>query len=355
MRFLRCKSLPPPTGFTVAVIGAGPAGLGAAGILKCRGHEVVVYDMLPEAGGMMFFGIPDDRIPKHKIRASVRELMDAGVRFIFNTRVGVDVDLEDIIRSFDAVLIATGTWVSRDMGVPGEDLPWVVPAADWLVEVHLARYGYIPWSKVAKPRGRVLVVGGGLTAADAVTVPLTYPEFRDSVREVVLSYRRTREYAPMRVTEFERLIKLGAVPWELTQPIGFYEEGGRRIVRFTRMDLVKVPGEKRPRAVPVEGSEFEEEFDVVLKAVGEKPTPPFKPGQYGIELNPNGTIKISEGFMTTRPGVFATGDVVHGPSLIGPALKSGLDAAIAIDSYLKELKPEARVAGALQASQSFEA
>lgn len=334
MRFLRCRSLPPSTGRRVAIIGAGPAGLGAAGVLRCRGHEVTVFDMMPEAGGMMFFGIPDDRIKKDRIRESIVELMAGGVGFVLNTRVGSDVSLEDIIEEFDAVLIATGTWKPRRMNVPGEDLEWVVPAADWLVEVHLARYGYIPWKRVPRVSGRILVVGGGLTAADAVTVPLTYPEFRSGVRRVVLSYRRTRDQAPMRRTEFERLISMGAEAWELTQPVEFFEEGDRRVVRFVRMKLVDSGG-GRPRPVPIPGSEFEEQFDYVLKAVGEVATPPFEDGYLGIELNPDGTIKTDENFMTTREGVFATGDVRHGPSLIGKALKSGLDAAARIDLYLK--------------------
>jgi glutamate synthase (NADPH/NADH) small chain len=181
--------------------------------------------------------------------------------------------------------------------------------------------------------GRILVVGGGLTAADAVQVPLTYPEFKDRVEKVVLSYRRTRDYAPMRKQEFERLIKMGAEPWELTQPIMFYEEGGKRYVRLVRMKLVEDKG--RPKPVPIEGSEFDAEFDWVLLAIGEVPTPPFENGKHGIELNPDGTIKTDENFMTTRRGVFAAGDVRHGPSLIGKALKSGLDVAAKIHLYLE--------------------
>ncbi|MDM7274523.1 MAG: FAD-dependent oxidoreductase [Thermoprotei archaeon] len=334
MKFLRCRDIPAPTGRRVAIIGAGPAGLGAAGVLKCYGHDVVVFDMMPEAGGMMFFGIPDDRIDKNRIRASVRELMDAGVRFVFNTKVGKDITLEKIVEGFDAVLIATGTWRSRRLGVEGEDLPWVVEAAHWIVRVHMARYGYIPWSEVERPQERVLIIGAGLTAADVATVTLTYPEFKGEVSKVILSYRRTRELAPMRLSEFDRIEKLGVEVWELTQPTLFYEKGGRKIVKFIRMKLVKEPGEKRPKPAPIEGSEFEEEFNIVFKAIGEEPTPPFEKGEHGIELNPDGTIKVDEHFKTTRPKVFAAGDVKHGPSLIGPALKSGLDAAQSIHKYL---------------------
>ncbi|GAB6148693.1 FAD-dependent oxidoreductase [Stetteria hydrogenophila] len=349
MRFLRCRreAVPPSTGWRVAVVGAGPAGLGAAGWLRCRGHEVVVYDAAPEPGGMVLYGIPVTRIPKEPLRRGVRELAEAGVRFVLRTRVGSpggrglevlepagSVSLEGLIREFDAVLIATGTWRTRRMGVEGEDLPWVYPAMEWLVTLHMAMYGYKPPDSVPPLEGRVLVVGGGLTAADAVMVPLTYERFKGRVREVVLSYRRTRELAPMGAREVDSLVKRGARFWGLTQPVEFREEGGRRVVRFLRMRLAEADSSGRPRPVPVEGSEFEEEFDYVLKAVGVEPTPPIEPGCCGIEVNPDGTIKTDENYMTTRPGVFAAGDVRHGPSLIGPALKSGLDAAARIHEYL---------------------
>ncbi|MCX8195878.1 MAG: FAD-dependent oxidoreductase [Acidilobaceae archaeon] len=334
MKFLRCKEVARPTGKRVAVVGAGPAGLAAAGALKCHGHEVIVYDMLPEAGGMMMFGIPDDRIPKDRIRESVRELMNAGVKFFFNVKVGRDISLEELIASSDAVLIATGTWKTRELGVEGEDLPWVIPAAEWIVEVHMARYGYLPWSEVFRPRGTALIVGAGLTAADVATLLLTYKEFKEDVKRVILSYRRTRELAPMRPSEFERLEKMGVEVMELTQPVKIYEEGGKGFVRLVKMRLESAPDERRPKPVPIPGSEFDIGVDVVFKAIGEIPTPPFGKENHGIELNPDGTIKVDENFMTTRRGVFAAGDVKTGPSLIGLAYKSGLDAAAKIHLYL---------------------
>ncbi|MEN2999427.1 MAG: FAD-dependent oxidoreductase [Acidilobaceae archaeon] len=334
MKFLKCKEVPKSTGKRVIIVGAGPAGLGAAGVLRCYGHEVTVYDMLPEGGGMMMFGIPDDRLPKDRIRESIKELMRAGVKFIFNVKVGKDVMLDELISSSDALLIATGTWKTRELGVEGEDLPWVLPAAEWIVEVHMARYGYLPWSHVYRPYGTALVVGAGLTAVDVITLLRTYPEFKGDVKRVILSYRRTRELAPMRPSEFEELEKMGVEVMELTQPVKIYEEGGNRYVRLIRMRLESAPGEKRPRPVPVEGSEFDLRVDVVFKAIGELPTPPFEKGAYGIELNPDGTVKVDKNFMTTRRGVFSAGDVNTGPSLIGPAFKSGLDAAAKIHQYL---------------------
>ncbi|MCS7107379.1 MAG: FAD-dependent oxidoreductase [Acidilobaceae archaeon] len=334
VKFLRCKEVPKGTGKRVVIVGAGPAGLAAAGVLRCYGHEVVIYDMMPEAGGMMMFGIPDDRLPKDRIRESVKELMRAGVRFLFNVKVGKDVKLDELMASSDAVLIATGTWKTRELGVEGEHLPWVLPAAEWIVEVHMARYGYLSWNHVYKPSGTALIVGAGLTAVDVATLLLTYPEIKGGVKRVVLSYRRTRDLAPMRPSEFEQLEKMGVEIMELTQPVKIYEEGGKRYVRLVKMRLESAPGEKRPRPVPIEGSEFDLGADVVFKAIGELPTPPFEKGAYGIELNPDGTIKVDENFMTTRRGVFAAGDVKTGPSLIGPAYKSGIDAAVKIHQYL---------------------
>ncbi len=350
MRFLRCKEPPKEkTGKKIAIIGAGPAGLGAAGWLVCQGHDITIYDMNPEPGGMIVFGIPVTRIPKEPIRKGIKQLMDAGVKFVLRTKVDMTknyglmdevvepqkrIHLEDIIKENDAVLIATGTWKTRNMRVPGEDLPWVYPAVEWLVALHMALYGYKPWTSVPPLEGRVLVIGGGLTAADAVLVPLTYEQLKGKIKEVVLSYRRTKEYAPMGPREIDHLLAAGAKYWELTQPIEFFEENGKHYVKFIRTKLVRVSAEKRPKPVPVEGSEFVEEFDYVLKAVGVLPTPPVEDGCCGIKVDSSGVIITDENFMTTRKGVFAAGDVRHGPSLIGPALKSGMDAAKHIHAYL---------------------
>jgi len=351
LKFLRCKPSQVPSGVSgkVAIIGAGTAGLGAAGVLRCKGYQVTVYDMLPEPGGMLVFGIHVDRIPKGPVREGVKELMDAGIEFVLNTKVGnrglekMDelvkpknvVDLEDIIRSHDAVLIATGTWTSNKANVPGENLPWVYPAMEFLVATHLAKFGYRPWEIVPNIKGDLLVVGGGFTAEDAAYVPRTYPEYKERVRRVVLSYRRTRNEAPMGPREMASLEASGVEVWELTVPIAYREEAGRRVVRIIRNRLVQVPGEKRPRPEPIPGSEFDSYFDFVLEAVGERATPPFEGECCGIKLDPKwGTIVVDKDHMTTRKGVFAAGDVVHGPSQLGPALKSGIEAANAIIRYL---------------------
>ncbi|MGC9076351.1 MAG: FAD-dependent oxidoreductase [Conexivisphaera sp.] len=344
MKFLKCSenAIPPPTGKRVAIVGAGPAGLGAAGVLRCKGHEVHVYDALQEPGGMLIFAIPEYHVPKAGVRSGVQELVKAGVNFHMKTKVagcsGDGVKLEDLVRDFDAVLIATGTWRSRNLGVPGEDLPGVYVALDWLFEFYQAQLGYTSMDEVP-PLGRnIMVVGGGLTAVDATEVPLRYLKDRFNIQKVYLSYRRTRNEAPMSPREFNRLIeKYGVEPLELTVPTKFSPGPDGRVASTTlqRMKLESVPGDKRPHPVPIPGSEFEVKVDAVLVAAGEIPSPPFEQGCLGIELNRDGTIKTDQKFRTTAKKVFAAGDVRHGASLYGLALKSGNEAAAALDEFLR--------------------
>lgn len=331
MRFLQCKQeeKAPPTGRRVAVIGAGPAGLAAAGTLVCKGHEVHVFDKMPEPGGLLIFGIPAFRLPKEGIRRGVSELKEAGVRFHLGVEVGKDVPLGEILRSHDAVLIATGTWRTQRLGVPGSDLKGVYPALEWIVDYNMAWHGYKRKEEVPELGDAVAVIGGGLTAVDACLIAL-----REGVKEVILIYRRTREYAPAGKKEFDSLEERGVSIRELTQPVEYLGDGGRvRAIKAIKMRLERV-GEGRPRPVPVPGSEHVIHVSAVIEATGLEPTPPAGLEEQGIQLNPDGTIKTDDRYRTTRRGVFAAGDVRHGASLIGPAFKSGVEAARSIDEYL---------------------
>ncbi|BES82253.1 FAD-dependent oxidoreductase [Pyrodictium abyssi] len=312
----------------VAIVGAGPAGLYAAGYLRCRGFQVTVYDRNPEPGGFLIFGVLDIHVDKERVRKGIEELRGIGVEFRQNTLVGRDVLLGDLIEGYDAVLIATGTWRSRRLDIPGSGLEGVYPAMEWIVDYHMWRYGY----RAEKPPvgRRVVVIGGGLTAVDAVHVAKWL-----GAEEVHLAYRRTRHYAPAGERGFREAEEAGAVVHELVSPVEYIGSGGRvAAVRFQRMRLEEQPGAKRPRPVPVPGEYVTLEADMVLEAIGLVPTPPFNGGDYGIRLRSDGTIDVDEYKRTTREPVFAAGDVVHGASLIGPAMKSGLEAAAAIEKYL---------------------
>ncbi|ABL87578.1 sulfide dehydrogenase (flavoprotein) subunit SudA [Pyrobaculum islandicum DSM 4184] len=346
MKFLlRCKpnTKKPPTGKRVAIIGAGPAGLGAAGVLLCDGHEVHIYDALPEPGGLLIFGIPPFRVPRESVREGVRELIEAGAKFYTSTFVYCGekphehealllvkefVNLEDLVKRYDAVIITTGTWKSRSLGVPGENLQGVYKALDYLFRIYANQLGYLPKEKVYPTGKKVLVVGGGLTAVDAAI------EARlQGAEKVVVAYRRTINEAPAGKKTIEtELIARGIEFRELINPVAFLGREKVEKVRFIKMRLGPPDKSGRPRPEPVPGSEFEEEFDTVLIAIGEEPTPPGP--CLGIEFNPDGTIKVDEKMQTTHRGIFAAGDVVTGPSLIGKALGSGMKAAQFVNEYL---------------------
>ncbi|MFN3804558.1 MAG: FAD-dependent oxidoreductase [Pyrobaculum sp.] len=344
MRFLlRCKleTKKPPTGKKVAIIGAGPAGLGAAGVLICNGHEVHIYDALPEPGGLLMFGIPSFRVPKDGVREGVRELEAAGARFYTSTFVYCGekpgehealllaksfVNLEELVDKYDAVVITTGTWRSRPLRVPGEELPGVHKALDYLFRLYAHQLGYLPREAVYPTGKKVVVIGAGLTAVDAALEAKL-----QGAEKVVVAYRRTINEAPAgrRVIEAE-LIGKGIEFRELITPTAFLGGGRLERVQFIKMRLGPPDRSGRPRPEPVPGSEFEEEFDTALIAAGEEPTPPGS----CLEFNPDGTIKVDGRMATTRRGVFAAGDVVTGPSLIGKALASGMKVAASVEEYL---------------------
>jgi len=327
----------------IAIIGAGPAGLGAAGYLICKGFQVDVYDKLPEPGGLMIFGIPEYRVPKKNVRAGVKELIELGVNFILRTKIVADeeehadgdefaenkVHFEQLINNYNAVLIATGTWRSRNLGVPGENLKGVYLALDYLYRIYTSELGYLPKSVIYPTGDKVAVIGAGLTAVDAAIEAQ-----RQGAKEVYVLYRRTINEAPAGKAEIQGLIKRGINFVEL---VGIMEVLGKEhveAVKLIKMRLGKPDRSGRPAPEPVPGSEYTMDVDTVIAAVGEVPTPPFKDGCCGIKVTPHNTIDIDQKHRTTRKGVFAAGDVATGPSLIGKALKNGIDAAMAIEEYL---------------------
>ncbi len=329
-----CRRNPPreKTGKRVAIIGAGPAGLGAAGQLGCKGHEVHVYDKMPEPGGLLIYGVYEARMNRALVRRWTKELSDLlGVVYHLNTYIPRDVDLEDLIKSYDAVLIATGTWKTRRLNCPGENLHGVYYALEFMVDYYLTKYGYKPmYYESLDFKEPIMIIGGGLTAVDAVLVSLDM-----GYSDIILSYRRTREYAPAGKKEFDELEKKGVKIMELTQPVAIHGKERVEEVELVRNELVPSPGGGRPRPKAIPGSNFRVKVGTVIPSIGLIPTPPFNGRDYGIELTEKGTIKTNEKFMTTREKVFAAGDVKHGAWLIGPALKSGIDAAKYIDEYLR--------------------
>jgi glutamate synthase (NADPH/NADH) small chain len=362
----------------VAIVGAGPAGLYAAGWLASDGYQVDVLDMLPEPGGLLVAGIPDLRLDKAVVRQAVEQLKEAGVTFRTGTRVGRDVQLSDLVEQYDAVLIATGAWESRRLEVEGEGLDGVFPALEYLVDYALAQHGHARPAREVQGKV-VLVVGGGLTAVDAC-----YVARQAGAAHVLWYYRRGREQAPAWQSERDAFEKLAAEVefCPLTQPVRFLGSDGRlEAVEAVKMRLAGQDASGRPEPVPVEGSEFRRAVDVALVAAGEAPTPPPGAVECGIEVvrrsaaaaedvviassvvvpgsgevraealqcvsvpvrhivrpkedaMPRAAIKVDARFRTTRKGVFAAGNVIDGPTQAGFAGVEGIMAGVAIGEYL---------------------
>jgi glutamate synthase (NADPH/NADH) small chain len=328
IRFAPCRSAPPETGKRVAVVGAGPAGLAAAGVLRCSGHRVDVFDRLPEPGGMLLFAIPDFRIPKEDTRRSIRELAGLGVGFHTNVEVGRHVRVEELLEDFDAVLVSTGTWCGRKLGVPGEDKENVYDALEWITSFMKSKLGY---SEAQAPplTGRVAIVGAGLTAVDVAELAV-----KEYGAEVVMLYRRPMSVAPAKHM-LRHLESLGVRFVENVIPVEIL--GGRWAERVKLVRVKPTTDRKAPVEV-IPGSEFELDFDALVVAVGLKATPPESLRSLGVELNPDGTVKVDQSFATNVPKLFAAGDVAHGPSNIGLAMRSGRLAAGKINEYLARKK-----------------
>ncbi len=330
------------TGYKVAVLGAGPAGLQAAQYLAERGHEIYVYDRLPEAGGMMMFAIPSRRIPKDRIRERVRQLEKLGVNFILRTKVQDDsyrvegdelaeniINMRTIVDRYDAVLICTGAWKSRMLGIEGENTVGVYPALEYILNIRLRELGY--QYRDLEIGNRVIVVGAGRTAVDVVE------ELCMQKKEVVLVYRRRLSESRAYRDFLKILSKYGSSIKILEErnPIKIISRRGK----VCGVEIGKVVRRGDKFEVDTSNTEFVE-CDSIIEAIGEIPTPPISEKsarELGIEIR-NSKIAVNEEFRTGNEKIFAAGDVVLGPSSIGQAIGTGLKAAKSIDKYLRERK-----------------
>ncbi len=349
MRFVfLCKEKPPTVGKKVAIIGAGPAGLAATGYLACKGYDIDVYDKLPLPGGLMIFAIPPWRIPREVVLEGAKELeKEFSVKFFLKTKVYYGekrhdegdefiektISFEEILGNYDAILITTGTWRSRIPRIPGKDAEGVVSALEFLYKHRLKELGYI--DKIPYHGKRVIVVGGGYSAVDAAEQALA-----DGYEEVYLVYRRTIREAPAGIYEIERIRRMGVNVIELASPVEIIAENNIvKSVKFQKMRLGPPDESGRPKPIPVPGSEFTLDADIVVFATGETPTPPFSDQEvmtkFNIKIEKHGNIAVDGYYRTGNPKVFAAGDVVHGPSKIGPAIGSGLKAARFMDRILR--------------------
>jgi len=318
-----------PTGKKVAVVGAGPAGLSCAYELAKKGHEVHVYEALPKAGGVMYYGIPSARLDKEIIEWEIKRLEKLGIKFFYGYLIGKSITLEDLRKRYDAVFIGVGAGRGK-LGLPGDHLRGVYSAIDFLMRVNLFKANEFPVSPMPVDLGkRTVIIGGGFTAVDcAITAN------RLGVETHVV-YRRTRETSSARQEEWDHLMEEGVIIHWLTQPLEILGNDRGEVVgiKCIKMELGEPDESGRPRPVPVEGSEHIIECDSVIFAIGQRPNPVAYENS-GLKLTKWGTIEVNDKYETNLEGVFAGGDVVNGGDRVVVALAHGKKAAQSIHEYL---------------------
>ncbi len=336
-----------PSGFKVAVVGSGPAGLTAAGELARKGHTVTIFEALHEPGGVLVYGIPEFRLPKSIVREEVAKLERLGVRIVPNVIIGQTYTLDDLMREegFNAVFIANGAGLPVFLGIPGENLKGVYSANEYLTRVNLM-HAYEPQSDTPVLKARqVVVVGGGNTAMDAIRTAR-----RMGAESATLVYRRSHAEMPARIEEIHHAEEEGIEFQLLTNPIEILGDEQRRVraLRCVRMRLGVADASGRARPISVEGSEFEIPCQMVIEAVGTRANPLLTQTTPDLKLTAKGYIEIDADGMTSKPGVFAGGDIARGAATVILAMGDGKRVARSIDRYLHTLIPGARIQQGVQ-------
>ena len=331
----RCRpEVGPSTGRRVAVVGSGPAGLACAGELARLGHEVTVYESLHAAGGVLVYGIPEFRLPKAIVAAEIEMLVEMGVSIVTDAVIGATYTVDELMaeQGFDAVFVGSGAGLPLFLGIPGENLNGVYSANEYLTRVNLMRAYEFP-GRADTPvwRGRkIAVIGGGNVAMDAARTAL-----RLGAEEVFLVYRRTEEEMPARREEVHHAQQEGVTFKMLCSPAEIVgHDGWVTGLTATRMELGEPDDSGRRAPMCVLGSEFTIECDTVIVALGTRANPLLTNAAPDLELDRRGYIVADGDGVTSKPGVFAGGDIVTGSATVILAMGAGKKAARAIDSYL---------------------
>ncbi len=328
---------PVSNGLKVAVVGAGPSGLTAAGDLRKLGYDVTVFEALHTAGGVLVYGIPEFRLPKDIVREEIGKLTLMGVKIETNVVIGKTITIDELFEDgFEAVYVAGGAGLPRFMNIKGETLCGVYSANEYLTRVNLMK-AYLPDSKTPiKKSARVAVVGGGNVAMDAARSAM-----RLGAEEVYIVYRRGMEELPARLEEIEHAEEEGIIFKTLTNPIEILgdENGNVTGIKCIKMELGQPDESGRRRPIEVKDSEFVIELDTVIMSIGTSPNPLIHKTTPGLETNRHGCI-VTDGDdgRTSREGVFAGGDAVTGAATVILAMGAGKKAAAAMDEYIRNKK-----------------
>lgn len=326
---------PTPNGHKVAIIGAGPSGLTAAGDLAKLGYAVTVYEALHLAGGVLVYGIPEFRLPKAIVQKEIDGLKAMGVDIETNMVIGKVLTIDELMLDygFEAVYIASGAGLPRFMGIPGESLKGVYSANEYLTRINLMK-AYKENSKTPIMHSKkVAVVGGGNVAMDAARCAK-----RMGAEEVYIVYRRGMKELPARKEEVEHAEEEGIIFKTLTNPVEVLGDSDGMVcgMKCIEMELGEPDASGRRRPIEKAGSEFTLEVDTMIMSIGTSPNPLIRSTTPGLETNRHGCIVTNgDDGLTSREGVYAGGDAVTGAATVILAMGAGKQAAKAIDEYIR--------------------
>jgi len=323
-------------GLSIGIIGAGPAGLAAADILRRRGYEVHIYDRYDRVGGLLIYGIPNFKLEKEIVERRRALFEAAGITFHLNFEVGKDATLEELRKRHTAILISTGVYKAREMEIPNTSLDGVLPALDYLIASNQVCLGdtvedYENGTLNAKGK-HVVVIGGGDTAMDCVRTAV-----RQGAKKVTCLYRRDRANMPGSAREVKNAEEEGVEFLWLSAPKAFVGDNEIDKILGIKMRLGAPDASGRQSPIIIEDSQFTLKADMAIKALGfDAENIPIAFGAPELALSKWGTLAVdSKTQMTSLPGVFAAGDIVRGASLVVWAIKDGRDAAEGIDAWVK--------------------
>ena len=332
--------IPASTGRRVAVVGAGPAGLTIAGDLVKMGHAVTVFEALHKAGGVLIYGIPEFRLPKDIVDAEVATLTRMGVEIVTDAAIGRLKTVDELFEEgYHAVFIGVGAGAPVFMDIPGENLSGIYSANEYLTRANLMKAYRFPDYDTPIARGKnVAVIGSGNVAMDSVRTAL-----RLGAENAYIVYRRTRDEMPARAEEVHHAEQEGVQFRFLSNPLSYVgdDDGWVRQMVCQRMELGEPDDSGRRRPVPTD-DEFTLDVDTVVVAIGTSANPLVASTTDGLDTNRWGYIVADEETgRTTRPGVFAGGDIVTGAATVILAMGAGRKAAQAIHEYVMSLEPYA--------------
>ncbi|MBN2522526.1 MAG: NADPH-dependent glutamate synthase [Bacteroidales bacterium] len=322
-------------GIKVAVIGSGPGGLAAAGDLARFGYAVTVFEALHEIGGVLKYGIPEFRLPNEIVDAEINILKKMGVQFIINFVVGKTASIEDLKKEgYKAFFVASGAGLPRFMNIPGENYVGIFSSNEYLTRVNLmgaSKEGYD--TPVLKGKN-VAVIGGGNTAMDSVRTAK-----RLGAKRAMIIYRRSLHEMPARIEEIGHAKEEGIEFLNLNSPLEYFADKQGRVnrMRLQKMELGEPDSSGRRRPLPIEGSEYAIDVDLVVVSIGVSPNPLIPHAVKELNVTDWGTIKVDpETMQSNIPGLFAGGDIVRGGATVILAMGDGRKAAAGIHKYIQE-------------------